>query len=248
MSASTLTLTFSAAGGLSFDQVARYMAATAEQREAIDRLLRSPAPAPAPVAAPPAPAPPAPAPPAPAGSDTIQNIGGNMYVVKSGNCYEYDLDAEGAGDYVGRLVGEGADLSIDGDAAEVSASPSAKPKKAKKAKPAVPMPAAVDGAPDASAYRVTAAEIDNKKCMARDIDDREDTRWAPHVYLERQCVRKPIAGTALCVTCTKRQAHPNAGTKKGKWTGLITDEPLPWMHMLGTVWAEERKPKFTGTA
>ena len=173
MSASTLTLTFSAAGGLSFDQVARYLAATAEQREAIDRLLRSPAPAPAPVAAP----------PAPAGSDTIQNIGGNMYVVKSGNCYEYDLDAEGAGDYVGRLVGEGADLSIDGDAAEVAA----KPKKAKKAKPAVPMPAAVDGAPDASAYRVKAAEIDNKKCMARDIDDREDTRWAPRVYLERQC-------------------------------------------------------------
>jgi hypothetical protein len=232
MSASTLTLTFSAAGGLSFDQVARYLAATAEQREAVDRLLRSPAP------------------PAPAGSDTIQNIGGNMYVVKSGNCYEYAMDTEDAGDYVGRLVGEGADLSIDGDVAEVaavSASPSAKPKKAKKAKPAVPMPA-VDGVPDASAYRVKAAEIDNKKCMARDIDDREDTRWAPRVYLERQCVRKPIAGTALCVTCTKRQAHTNAGTKEGKWTGLITDEPLPWMHMLGTVWAEERKPKFTGTA
>ncbi len=35
-------------------------------------------------------------------------------------------------------------------------------------------------------------------------------------------------------------------TAKARWLGRITDEPFDWCYMLGTAWAEKRKPVWLG--
>ena len=35
-------------------------------------------------------------------------------------------------------------------------------------------------------------------------------------------------------------------TAKSRWLGRITDEPFDWCYMLGTAWAEKRKPVWLG--
>ena len=105
------------------------------------------------------------------------------------------------------------------------------------------VPVAVDGAPDASAYRVTAEGIDDSKCVGRITKDGVDKRWKPAVYRERQC-GKEVTEDGLCKTCAARSEKYEG--KAGPWMGRITEEPLEWVHMLGTEWADKKKPVFLG--
>jgi len=130
----------------------------------------------------------------------------------------------------------------------------AKAKAAPKAKKDAPsLPSAEDGdAPAAEEYRVSEADIDNSTCVGRIIKDGEDKRWSPVVYRERQCGKKVAEDSDLCTVCKKREERyaeaSGAEAQRKGWTGRVTEDPLDWVHMLGTVWAEEKKPKFSASA
>ena len=117
----------------------------------------------------------------------------------------------------------------------------------KKEKAAVALPEATEGAPDASEYRIPEADIDSSVCVARVIAG-EDKRWKPAVFREGQCGAKVADGCDLCTKCSKRQDKYAEAPKAGPWTGRVTEEPLDWMHMLGTSWATDKNPKFIGDA
>lgn len=113
------------------------------------------------------------------------------------------------------------------------------------------LPECADGeAPDASAYRVDADEIDHTVCVGRRLSDStKDTRWKPAVYREFQCAKALSAsGGDLCETCRARKDRYDATpSPKVEWMGRITEEPLGWLHMLGTDWASGPKaPKWNG--
>jgi hypothetical protein len=101
------------------------------------------------------------------------------------------------------------------------------------------------GIPSAEDYRLTFHDIQEDLCMGRRIAY-EDVRWVPHVFGEGQCQNKPVAGDDLCPTCRKRLEKYAYNPKPGAWTGRITEEPEGWLHMLGTAWAEHKKPKWVG--
>ena len=119
-----------------------------------------------------------------------------------------------------------------------------------KKEPAAPveLPAAEEGAPDASAYRLTEADIDLTVCVGRSLTGGEDKRWAPAVYREKQCGGTLVDGSDLCATCCRRLEKYASDPKPGPWTGRVTEEPEPWVHMLGTTWAETKNPKWKGAA
>ena len=128
--------------------------------------------------------------------------------------------------------------------------PEPKAKEEAKKEPKVeeePMPVAVDGAaPEASAYRIAA--VDPTTCVGRVIDGC-DKRWSPHILREKQCGKKMVDGCDLCKRCAVHEAkYAETGKKTGQWTGRVTEEPLEWVHMLGTAWAEKAKPKFNASA
>ncbi len=108
-----------------------------------------------------------------------------------------------------------------------------------------------DGAPSAEDYRLKEEEINADTCLGRRIYDNNgrDARWKPAVYREMQCGGKNVEGSNLCETCTRRlEKYVAAPTPKAGWTGLVTEEPLDWVHMLGTAWALEKQPKWIGVA
>jgi chemotaxis protein histidine kinase CheA len=55
-------------------------------------------------------------------------------------------------------------------------------------------------------------------------------------------------GSDLCATCARREQKYGETGKVGPWAGRITEEPLDETHMLGTAWAEKKKPRFLGAA
>lgn len=141
----------------------------------------------------------------------------------------------------------------DSAAAKAPKAPKAKkePKepKAKKAPAEVaPLPETEDGsAPDASEYRLSEADIDHSVCIGRAKDD--DKRWSPIIFRERQCGKKLEEDSDLCKTChTREEKYAESSSTKIGWMGRVTEEPLDWVHMLGTAWAEEKKPKFNGSS
>jgi len=132
-------------------------------------------------------------------------------------------------------------------AAPVAAKKSAgRPKKAAAAV-AVSLPeAGEDGAPSAEDYRLKEEEIKIDTCLGRRLKGGEDKRWKPAVYRETQCGGKNVEGSNLCETCTNRLEKYVAAPKAGDWTGLVTEDPLDWVHMLGTAWAMDKQPKWIG--
>ena len=122
----------------------------------------------------------------------------------------------------------------------------AAPKKAVKA--AVVLPEAVAGAPDASEYRLAADSWDSSTCIARITKGGEDKRWKPIIFRESACGGKVVEGSDLCAKCCKREEKYAADPKPGDWCGRLTEEPLDWQHMLGTAWADEKKPRFLASA
>jgi hypothetical protein len=117
-------------------------------------------------------------------------------------------------------------------------------KKGKKV--AAPPSEQMEGAPDASEYRLKTEEIDHTVCLARKINGSERSKireWKPIIYRELQC-GKAVKEDGLCTLC-KVKSDCYTGSE-GTWWGLVTEEPPEWMHMLGTRWAEERQPRWQG--
>ena len=118
---------------------------------------------------------------------------------------------------------------------------------------AAALPSAEDGdAPTADAYRVPAEDIDESVCVGRRVAEM-DKRWKPAVFREAQCGKAVLEGSDLCAVCSRRQekfADEEDATKAAKigWLNRLTEEPPEWCHMLGTEWAEEKKPKWLGAA
>jgi len=131
-------------------------------------------------------------------------------------------------------------------AGEEARTPKKEPKA--KAEPKVAMPVAMDGAaPDASEYRIAEADVDHTTCVGRLIQDScADKRWSKTVYREMQCGKKIAEDSDLCKICAKREEKYEG--KPGPWRGRVTEEPLSWLHMLGTAWAEGAKPTFNASA
>jgi hypothetical protein len=113
------------------------------------------------------------------------------------------------------------------------------------------LPECADGeAPEASAYRVDADDIDHTVCVGRRLSESaKDTRWKPAVYREFQCAKaRAESGGDLCETCRARKDRYDASpSPKAEWMGRITEAPPGWLHMLGTDWATGPKgPKWVG--
>jgi hypothetical protein len=115
---------------------------------------------------------------------------------------------------------------------------------------AAPLPAVEEGeVPDAAEYRVPPDEIDTTVCVGRILKGGEDKRWSPIIHRERQCGAAVVDGSDLCSTCTRReQKFGETGKVSCGWNGRVTEEPLEESHMLGTAWAEKKKPRFSGGA
>ena len=106
------------------------------------------------------------------------------------------------------------------------------------------LPESDGDAPSMSAYRVLKEDIDTSTCLARKLAGGEDKRWKPYIFRESQCSSAIEEGCDLCKTCQRRQEKFVEDPKAGPWTGRITEEPLAWVHMLGTEWAETKKPRW----
>lgn len=120
---------------------------------------------------------------------------------------------------------------------------------ARKAAAAAPLPEPEDdGAPSAAAYRLKEEDIDHSVCVGRVLKGGKDKRWKPVVYREFQCGKAMEDDCDLCKVCQNRLGKYAEEPKPGDWTGRITEEPPSWLHMLGTEWAEVRKPKWLGAA
>ena len=103
--------------------------------------------------------------------------------------------------------------------------------------------------PEAEDYRLNMHHIDYDSCLGRRMDESDqskDTRWSPAVYREYQCGKPVQEGCDLCPLCIKREEKYIAKPKAGNWVGRVTEEVPGWAHILGTEWAEFRKPAWTG--
>jgi hypothetical protein len=104
--------------------------------------------------------------------------------------------------------------------------------------------------PEASAYRVAEADIDHSTCIARVLPSSAgyvDKRWSKHISREKQCGKKKVEDGDLCESCAaNEEAYAEEASKKAGWKGRIGEEPLEWLHMLGTKWAEGAKLTFNG--
>jgi len=121
--------------------------------------------------------------------------------------------------------------------------PVGRPKRA-----AVSLPeAGADGAPTAEDYRLKEEDIDMTACVGRRIAA-TDKRWKPAVFSETQCGGKVMKDSDLCEACSRRLEKYVEAPKPGAWTGRVTEEPEPWVHMLGTAWAEHKQPRWIGAS
>jgi hypothetical protein len=109
------------------------------------------------------------------------------------------------------------------------------------------LPAVIGGKPPgAFDYRLHAVP-DPSSCMARVLNRGRDTRYKPAVYMEFQCGKKQAAGSDLCKRClTREEKYAEDQRPKYHWAGRVGEDPLDWLHMLGTAWAEQKKPKWVG--
>jgi len=103
--------------------------------------------------------------------------------------------------------------------------------------------------------RLSADDINAELCQARRLPEDTIPGYAPKVYREEQCKKTKKEGD-LCTSCNKAfekaeelgeefQCH-KAGHPK--WFGLITEDPHPTCHMLGTAWAEKKVSKVDEAA
>lgn len=110
-----------------------------------------------------------------------------------------------------------------------------RPKKEKL--PAPPLPEGEE-APGPEAYRLKEADIKEGVCIARAITS-SDKRWSIEIMAESQCGAAVEEGEELCAACAEKAARYEEDKKFRKWHGTVLEEPLSWMHMLGTAWATQ---------
>ncbi len=143
-----------------------------------------------------------------------------------------------------------AEVPIAKSSKPAAASASAPDRRAKERKPRAAaekpaaLPAADGEAPSAASYRV--ASVKESVCMGRRTSEStKDARWKPSIYGEEQCGRAVETGSDLCPVCKNRLTRytENPSDKIG-WLGRVSEEPLDWMHMLGTAWAAKANPRF----
>lgn len=110
-------------------------------------------------------------------------------------------------------------------------------------KPAA-LPAADGEAPSAASYRVSS--VKEGVCVARRISEgTKDARWKPSIYAEEQCGRAVEGESDLCPICKNHLTrYTETPSPKAGWHGRVSEEPLDWMHMLGTAWAAKANPRF----
>ena len=118
-----------------------------------------------------------------------------------------------------------------------------RPRKEPVATAAPALPTSDGDAPSAAAYRLKPEDIDMSTCLGRKLAG-EDKRWKPFIFRESQCGAAVEEGCDLCKTCQRRLEKFAEEPKAGPWTGRVTEEPLGWVHMLGTEWAETKKPRW----
>jgi flagellar biosynthesis GTPase FlhF len=118
---------------------------------------------------------------------------------------------------------------------------------ARKAAVAAPLPEPdEDGVPSAASYRMKEEDIDHAVCVGRVLKGGEDKRWAPAVYREFQCGKSNEDGCDICKTCQARLEKYADDPKFKDWNGRVTEPPHAGVHMLGTEWADARKPTWKG--
>ena len=98
-------------------------------------------------------------------------------------------------------------------------------------------------------WKLTLAPEDVKVtgCQGRrlDLKNHRDERYKPFLLLESQCTNTvTCADHRLCTTCDGRLERYTASNDepsqiKSSWAGLITEPPLPFLHVLGTRWFNE---------
>lgn len=94
--------------------------------------------------------------------------------------------------------------------------------------------------PSAEDYRMDEDDIEDDKCLGRVLLN-PDKRWSPMIYSEAQCGRD-VDEDGLCTTCLNRfKKYQSKPGKDAHWEGRVTEDPLPWHHMLGTSWAITKK-------
>ena len=105
--------------------------------------------------------------------------------------------------------------------------------------PAPPLPEGEE-APGPEAYRLAEADIKEGVCIARVLTEtNKDIRWSVAIYNEAQCGAAVEDGEELCAGCAEKAARYEEDKKYRKWHGTVHEEPLSWMHMLGTAWATQ---------
>ncbi len=131
-------------------------------------------------------------------------------------------------------------------AAKAAAPKAKKAGKAGKVSDAAAAVVAASGSGSGSGHqRLSPSAILPGVCMGRAL--KADKQYKPHVYRERQCGSACVEGSDLCSKCFHGQESYAADPSFHKWPGRITEEPFDWVHMMGTAWAEEKKPKFIGS-
>jgi hypothetical protein len=104
------------------------------------------------------------------------------------------------------------------------------------------LPETSDGsAPTESAYRLNPFDIKEEVCVGRILTPAHaDKRWSIAVYGESQCGAAMSEESDICAHCQTKEAKYAADPTYDRWCGRVTEDPLPWQHMLGTAWAKER--------
>lgn len=119
----------------------------------------------------------------------------------------------------------------------------------------VAIPAAAGGGglpPPASQYRLDPATIDRSRCMARWFEtEHKDRDWFPAMYYEEQCSNRPEHGSSICKRCQRWKTEYDAYIAAGNgpigyktynaWRGLLTDDLLPHLHILGSAKIESKR-------
>lgn len=106
--------------------------------------------------------------------------------------------------------------------------------------------------------RMNPDDINPALCQARNChDDDVIPGYKPKVFNESQCQQQKQVGD-LCTSCNAarnkaeelgddyqcyKKGHGKGGIGLGRWFGLITEDPHPTCHMLGTAWANNKVKK-----
>lgn len=77
---------------------------------------------------------------------------------------------------------------------------------------------------DIQSFHPLEKEINTDLCMGRRSVP-SDSRWKPRLYHATQCIKKPMVGSDLCVTCLDR-ASKGTSTSRYGWEGRVDDVGL----------------------